>query len=60
MKKRTMSIVKSMAAGAAMGMLTGLAGTMMTDSKRDLKKKANKAIDTVSDIVDSVTGAMKQ
>ena len=46
-----MSAMKGMAIGVASGMVAGYVGKKMyDDGKRGLKKKANKAIDTMENI----------
>jgi len=46
-----MSAVKGMALGLASGMVAGYVGKkMLDDGKRGIKRKANKAIDTMENI----------
>lgn len=53
--KNGMSMIKNVAAGIAAGMLVGFtAKALMDDSKRGLKKKANKVMNTVEDMADTV------
>lgn len=59
MTKRTMNVVKGIASGAAAGMLIGFAGKSLTENRGDLKKKASRAMSTMSDIIDSVSSALK-
>lgn len=53
--KNTMNTVKGVAAGMAAGLLVGFtAKALMDDSKKGLKKKANKVMNTVEDMADTV------
>ena len=53
--KNSMNTVKGVAAGMAAGMLVGFtAKALMDDSKKGLKKKANKVMNTVEDMADTV------
>lgn len=53
--KDKMTTVKGVAAGMAAGLLVGFtAKALMDDSKRGLKKKANKVMNTVEDMADTV------
>lgn len=46
-----MSVVKGMAFGMASGMIAGYVGKkMMDDGKKGMRKKANRAIDTMENI----------
>ncbi len=50
-KGNTMGIVKGVAVGMATGMVAGYVGkAMMSTGKNGLKKKANKALDTMENI----------
>ncbi len=59
MTKRTMNVVKGVTGGIAAGMLMGYMGKNFTGSKKELKKKAGKALDTMSDLVDTVSYMFK-
>lgn len=60
MTKKTVNVVKSAAGGAAAGMLVGYLGKNIAGtSKKELKKKAEKAMDTMNDIVDTVSYMFK-
>ena len=59
MTKSTAKVLKGVTAGAAAGMAVGYLGKNMTDNKKQLKKKAGKAIETFSDIVDTVSYMFK-
>ena len=53
--KGSMSVIKGAAAGMAMGLLVGFGTKMiMDDSKKGLKKKANKVMNTVEEMADTV------
>lgn len=50
-KGNAMSVVKGVAVGMATGMVAGYVGKkMMDENRRGLKKKANKALDTMENI----------
>ena len=59
MTKSTAKVLKGVTAGAAAGMAVGYLGKNMTDNKKQLKKKAGKAIETFSDIVATVSYMFK-
>lgn len=58
MKERTKSVMKGAAGGAAAGMLVSFLGRG-SGNKKELKKKAEKALGTMSNIVDTVTYMFK-
>ena len=50
-----MNTVKGVAAGMAAGLLVGFtAKALMDDSKKGLKKKANRVMNTVEDMADTM------
>ena len=53
MAKGTMSVVKGIAGGMIAGMAVGAIGKTMIDSKPKLRKKANKAMNTFGQIIDT-------
>lgn len=55
MTKNTMKVVKGVTAGVALGVLAGYVGRTMTDDKKHMKKKANRAMETMSDVMDTVS-----
>ncbi len=60
MTKKTMSFVKGMGTGMAVGMMASAAGAMMmSGNKKALKKKASKAVKAVGSIVDDVQSMMR-
>lgn len=59
MTRSTMKVVKGVTAGIATGMLVGYVGKNMTDNKKQIKKKASKAMETMSDVVDTVSYMFK-
>ena len=59
MTKKAMNIVKGVTGGMAAGMLVGYLGKNFTGSKRELKKKAGKAVDAMNEIVDTVSYMFK-
>lgn len=46
------NIVKGVAGGMIAGVAVGMAGKMLIDSKPKMKKKANRAINTLGQFVD--------
>ena len=54
MAKSMMSMAKGVATGLCVGMAVGYVGKIVKDDKRKGKKLANKAIKTVSEIMDSL------
>ncbi|MBR2108376.1 MAG: hypothetical protein IJ932_00285 [Ruminococcus sp.] len=53
MAKGTMNVVKGVAGGMIAGMAVGAIGKTMIDNKPKLRKKANKAMNTVGQIIDT-------
>ncbi len=53
MAKGAMSVVKGIAGGMIAGMAVGAIGKSMIDKKPKLKKKANKAMNTFGQIIDT-------
>ena len=53
MAKGTMNVVKGVAGGMIAGMAVGAIGKTVIDSKPKLRKKANKAMNTVGQIIDT-------
>lgn len=47
------NIVKGVAGGMIAGVAVGMAGKMLIDSKPKMKKKANRAINTLGQFVDT-------
>ena len=60
MTKSTAKALKGLTAGVATGMLVGYMGKNMTDNKQQIKKKANKAMETFGDVIDTVSYMFKQ
>ena len=52
-KGQMSSIIKGVAGGMIAGVAVGMAGKAMIDSKPKMKKKANKAINTIGQFVDT-------
>lgn len=59
MNNHTMNIVKVASVGLLAGMAAGYAGKKMIDQNPKMKKKANKAMQTVSSIIDTAQYMMK-
>ena len=59
MTKSTTKVLKGITAGAAAGMAMGYLGKNLTYNKKQLKKKANKAMETFSDVIDTVSYMFK-
>ena len=53
MAKGMMSVVKGVAGGMLAGIAVGVAGKTMIDKKPKLRKKANKAMNTMGQIIDT-------
>ena len=53
MAKGAMNVVKGIAGGMIAGMAVGVVGKTMIDKKPKLKKKANKAMSTFGQIIDT-------
>ena len=53
MAKGTMNVVKGVAGGMIAGMAVGAIGKTVIDNKPKLRKKANKAMNTVGQIIDT-------
>lgn len=54
MSKTTMKVVKGVTAGVAIGLIAGYLGKNMTEDKKHMKKKANRAVETMADLMDTV------
>ncbi|MBQ5346919.1 MAG: hypothetical protein IIU39_02565 [Ruminococcus sp.] len=52
-KGQMSNIVKGVAGGMIAGVAVGMAGKMLIDSKPKMKKKANRAINTLGQFVDT-------
>jgi gas vesicle protein len=60
MNRGTNGFVKGIGTGMAVGMAAGVAGAMMySGNKKMIKKKAAKAVKTISGIVDDVQSMMR-
>ena len=59
MTKSTAKALKGLTAGVATGMVMGYVGKNMTDNKKQIKKKASKAMETFGDVVDTVSYMFK-
>ena len=59
MTKSTAKVLKGITAGAAAGMAVGYLGKNMTDNKKQIKKKAGKAMETFSDVIDTMSYMFK-
>lgn len=55
MTRSTMKVVKGVTAGIAAGVVMGYIGKQMTNEKKHMKRKANRAIETMSDVMDTVS-----
>ena len=53
MAKGAMSVVKGIAGGMIVGMTVGAVGKTMIDKRPKLRKKANKAMNTFGQIIDT-------
>ena len=53
MAKGAMSVVKGIAGGMIAGVAVGAIGKSMIDKKPKLRKKANRAMNTVGQIIDT-------
>lgn len=53
MAKGAMNVVKGIAGGMIAGMAVGAIGKTVIDNKPKLRKKANKAMNTVGQIIDT-------
>lgn len=53
MAKGAMNVVKGVAGGMIAGMAVGAIGKTVIDNKPKLRKKANKAMNTVGQIIDT-------
>lgn len=54
LSKTTMKVVKGVTAGVAIGLIAGYLGKNMTEDKKHMKKKANRAVETMADLMDTV------
>ncbi|MBR2280146.1 MAG: hypothetical protein IJ903_04380 [Ruminococcus sp.] len=52
-KGQIANVIKGVAGGMIAGVAVGMAGKAMIDSKPKMKKKANKAINTIEQFVDT-------
>ena len=52
-KNNIMGVVKGVAGGMVAGAVVGIAGKTMLDKKPKVKKKANKAIKTMGELLDT-------
>ncbi|MDO5123065.1 MAG: hypothetical protein Q4D44_00180 [Eubacteriales bacterium] len=60
MSDSTMKLMKGMAMGAMLGMTAGVIGTkMMESNKKTMKRKANKALHTVENMIDTASYMFK-
>ena len=59
MSRNVSSFVKGMGAGMAAAAVIVTAGKMCMDNSKSLRKKVNKAAQTISDIADNVQYFMK-
>ncbi len=60
MNNSAMNLVKGMAWGAAFGVATAVAGSkLMENNKKTMKKKANKALKSMENMLDTATYMFK-
>ena len=60
MSNSAMNLVKGMAWGAAFGVATAVAGTkLMETNKKSMKKKANKALKSMENVLDTASYMFK-
>ena len=60
MRKSTSGFMKGMGTGMMVGMIAGVAGDMMMNGgKKNLKKKASKAVKAVGNVMDDVSKLIK-
>ncbi len=59
MTKNSMKVVKGVTAGLAIGAIAGYVGKNYTKDKRHMKKKANRAMATMTDVMDTVSYMFK-
>lgn len=59
MSKNTMGIMKGMGVGLAVGMAAGFTGSQMMKNNKQMKRKANKALDAMGSLIDNVQYMMK-
>ena len=59
MTKRTTNVLKGAAGGAAVGLMMGYLGKNAVGSKKDIKKKAGKAMESLSNVMDTVAYLFK-
>lgn len=58
--RRNSGFMKGIGAGMMIGMVAGVAGEMMMkNNKKTLKKKASRAMKTVSNVMEDVSNMMK-
>ena len=54
-----MGIMKGMGVGLAVGMAAGFTGSQMMKNNKQMKRKANKALDAMGSLIDNVQYMMK-
>lgn len=54
MSKNTMGIIKGVGTGLAAGMAVGFVGSQMMKNQKQVKRKANKAMHAVGDLLENV------
>ncbi|MBQ3073705.1 MAG: hypothetical protein IJD19_03380 [Ruminococcus sp.] len=60
MNNSVMSVMKGMAWGAALGVAAGVVGSkMMESNKKTMKKKANKALRSMENMIDTASYMFK-
>ena len=59
MTKNTTRFVRGVGTGIAAGVVVTTMGAVMLKNKKSLSKNARKAVNTMGDIVDSVSGMFK-
>ncbi len=59
MTKNSMKVVKGVTAGLAIGAIAGYVGKNYTKDKRHMKKKANRAMAAMTDVMDTVSYMFK-
>lgn len=52
--KNTMGVIKGIGAGMATGIVAGFVGSQMIKNDKQMKRKANKALSTVGNLIDNV------
>lgn len=59
MTKNSMKVVKGVTAGLAIGAIAGYVGKNYAKDKRHMKKKANRAMAAMTDVMDTVSYMFK-